>query len=207
MRLLAIFFIVVALAGPEFKKNNGPVSGKSNNVALYVDNSFSMMAEGQNGRLFENARQDALQLIEQSADNTNFIILSNSNEGNLNRMLGKNAAISELEKLEVTSSTKKLSQVINIRNHIMQNNELANCDTYMLSDFQANTSDISSFPIDSTNNYLFIPFKNLHNKNIYIDSLHIGNPDLMKNEVIELSVWIKTIQILITKSSTKVNNK
>ncbi len=191
MRLLAIFFIVVALAGPEFKKNNGPVSGKSNNVALYVDNSFSMMAEGQNGRLFENARQDALQLIEQSADNTNFIILSNSNEGNLNRMLGKNAAISELEKLEVTSSTKKLSQVINIRNHIMQNNELANCDTYMLSDFQANTSDISSFPIDSTNNYLFIPFKNLHNKNIYIDSLHIGNPDLMKNEVIELSVWIK----------------
>ncbi len=108
MRLLAIFFIVVALAGPEFKKNNGPVSGKSNNVALYVDNSFSMMAEGQNGRLFENARQDALQLIEQSADNTNFIILSNSNEGNLNRMLGKNAAISELEKLEVTSSTKKV---------------------------------------------------------------------------------------------------
>lgn len=190
-RLLAILFIVVALAGPELKESNGSEFDRYNNISLFVDNSFSMMAEGQNGRLFENARKDALQIIEQSADNANFIILSNSNEDNLNRTLSKNAAISEIEELEITASTKKLSQVINIRNRIMQNSELENCDTYFLSDFQSNTSDINSFPIDSTNNYIFIPFRNLNNKNIYIDSLHISNPDLMKNEVIGLTVWIK----------------
>ncbi|MBC8319217.1 MAG: BatA domain-containing protein [Bacteroidetes bacterium] len=191
MRILAIVFIVLALSGPELKKDEPATSYRTRTVALYVDNSFSMMAEGNNGRLFENARQDAIQIIEHSTDNTNFIVISNNNNGQLNRVLGKETAVSELEKLEITSDSKKLSQVMDTRNRVLQNSELQNCDTYIFSDFQANSSDITSFPDDSTNNYFFIPFHHLQNKNIYIDSCRIDNPDLMKNKVIGLTVWIK----------------
>ena len=159
MRILAIVFIVLALSGPELKKDEPATSYRTRTVALYVDNSFSMMAEGNNGRLFENARQDAIQIIEHSTDNTNFIVISNNNNGQLNRVLGKETAVSELEKLEITSDSKKLSQVMDTRNRVLQNSELQNCDTYIFSDFQANSSDITSFPDDSTNNYFFIPFQ------------------------------------------------
>ena len=191
LRMLAILFIVLALAGPERKKNNSTANINSNRVALYVDNSFSMMAEGSRGRLFENARQDAHQLVEHSTDNTNFIILSNSNSGHTNRVMDKKMALSELENLAITPESKLLSQVISSRNRIMENSELDNCDTYLFSDFQINSSNIIDLPIDSVNNYYFIPFKHLQNKNIYIDSCSFITPDIMKNKAIGLTVWIK----------------
>ncbi len=189
LRMLAILFIVLALAGPELKEDK--LSAASNTTAIYLDNSFSMMAEGQNGRLFESARQYALQVIEGSGENTNFIILSNDNDGHPNRVLGREASTSELEKMEISYNSKKISHVIASRNRILQNSDLQNCDTYIFSDFQAYTSNILALPEDSINNYFIIPFGHLQNKNIYIDSCHINTPDLMIEKVIALSVWIK----------------
>lgn len=191
LRMLAIFFIVFALAGPELKKDKSNNTIRSNTVALYIDNSFSMMAEGTRGRLFEIARQDALQLVEYSSDNTNFIILNNSNDGQLNRVLGKESAISELEKLTIIPHTKKLSQVIISRNRILENSKLKSCDTYLFSDFQTNSANISELPTDSINNYYFIPFQQLQNKNIYIDSCSFTTPEIMKDKTIGLTVWLK----------------
>ncbi|MFK5857036.1 MAG: BatA domain-containing protein, partial [Bacteroidota bacterium] len=191
LRMLAIFFIVFALAGPELKKDKSNNTSRSNTVALYIDNSFSMMAEGTRGRLFEIARQDALQLVEYSSDNTNFIFLNNSNDGQLNRVLGKESAISELEKLTIIPHTKKLSQVIISRNRILENSKLKSCDTYLFSDFQTNSANISELPTDSVNNYYFIPFQQLQNKNIYIDSCSFTSPEIMKDKTIGLTVWLK----------------
>ena len=191
MRMLAIFFIVFALAGPELKEDGDVQISNSLNTAIIIDNSYSMMAEGPNGRLFENARQDALELVENSADNSRFIILSNSNDGQQNKMLGKEAAAAQIENLKITPETKRLSQIITSRNRIIKNSELTNCDTYIFSDFQTNSTDIVSLPADSTNNYYLIPLRHLQNKNIYIDSCYIENPDIMADKVIKLTVWVK----------------
>jgi len=191
LRILAILFIVLALSGPELKKDSTNSVTNSNTSAIYVDNSFSMMAEGLGGRLFENARQDALQLIEHSPNNTNFIILSNNNNGQLNRVVGKEVAEAELEKLIITPDSKLLSQVISARNRIMTNSEFTYCDTYLFSDFQTKSANISELPIDSTNNYYFIHFQHLQNKNIYIDSCSIDTPEVMKGKNIGLTVWVK----------------
>ena len=191
MRLLAIFFIVFALAGPELKESGDEQINNSINTAIVIDNSYSMMAEGQNGRLFENARQDALELVENSTDNTRFIILSNSNDGQQNKILGKAAAAVHIENLKITPEIKRLSQLITSRNRIIKNSELKSCDTYIFSDFQTNSTDIVSLPADSTNNYYFVPLQHLQNKNIYIDSCYIENPDIMTDKVIKLIVWVK----------------
>jgi len=191
LRMLAILFIVLALAGPELKKNITNTVTSSNTKAIYVDNSFSMMAEGSGGRLFENARQDALQLVEHSPNNTNFIILSNSNSGQLSRVIGKEVVTSELEKLVIEPNSKLLSQVISARNRIMINGELTNCETYIFSDFQTKSANISELPIDTINNYYLIPFQHLQNKNIYIDSCGFNTPEIMKGKNIGLTVWIK----------------
>ena len=191
LRMLALLFIVLALAGPELKKKATNVAASSNTTSIYIDNSFSMMAEGSGGRLFENARQDAMQLVEHSSDNTNFIILSNNNDGQINRVIGKEVATLELEKLVITPNSKLLSQVISARNRIMTNSDLSSCDTYIFSDFQTNSANITDLPIDSTNNYVFIPLQHLQNKNIYIDNCGFNSPEIMIGKNIGITVLIK----------------
>ena len=191
LRLIAVALIVLALAGPEIKKNNKSNISESNTAAIYVDNSYSMLAEGRNGRLFESARKDALQLVKNSPTNTSFILLSNSSSGQLNRVLNKKVTISELEKLNISTDSKKLSQIISSRDRILKNSKLSSSKTYLFSDFQANSSNIDNLPEDSTSNYIFIPYHHLQNKNIYIDSCSFTSPYVMKNSSIGLTVWIK----------------
>ena len=191
LRILTIIFIVIAIAGPILKQKNTTSLSDSHAVTLYVDNSYSMMSEGLVGRLFESARQNALDIVNQNPDNTNFIILSNKPGVSSLRLLDKESAISILEEMEIASDVTNLSQIINTQNRILEKNESATSKTYLISDFQVNTSDISNFPEDSINDYTFIPLKHLNNKNIYIDSCAITSPDLMLGKVVDLSVWIK----------------
>jgi len=191
LRLITVALVVLALAGPEIKKNSKSNISESNTAAIYVDNSYSMLAEGRNGRLFESARKDALQLVKNSPTNTSFILLSNSSSGQLNIVLNKKVTISELEKLNISTDSKKLSQIISSRNRILKNSKLSSSKTYLFSDFQANSSNIDNLPEDSTSNYIFIPYHHLQNKNIYIDSCSFTSPYVMKNSSIGLTVWIK----------------
>ncbi len=191
LRILAIILFVVAMAGPILKKKSANTVSESSVVTLYVDNSYSMMSEGLVGRLFESARQNALDIINQNPDNTNFIILSNDLRVSSLRLLDKEAAISIIEEMEITSDVTNLSQIIGTQNRILEKNESSKSNTYLLSDFQKNTSDIRKFPKDSSNKYTFIPLKHLNNKNIYIDSCAITSPDLMPGKIVDLSVWIK----------------
>ncbi len=191
LRMLAIIFIVFALAGPELKKESAQQLSNSSTITIYVDNSYSMMAEGAAGRLFENARQDAMQVIDNSPDNSNFIIINNDNAGKLMRLISKEFAKSELEKLEISTESKKLSDILIIRNKILNNNNITSSNTYLFSDFQSNSTDISNLEIDSTSNYYFIPLKHIQNKNIYIDSCYINSSDLMRGSSIKLNVWVK----------------
>ncbi len=191
LRILAVILIVGAFSGPIIKDDNTIQNSESRVVALYIDNSFSMMSEGQNGRLFENARQDALGIIDHSADNTNFIFISNNTEAQNLQLLDKEAAASIIENLEITASTKKLSQIIAIRDRILTQNNIAKSDIYVFSDFQIKTTDIESFPADSTNRYFFVPLTNLSNKNIYIDSISLESSGIMTNEIVSIDIWIK----------------
>jgi len=191
LRILSILFIVLALAGPIPNQQVGSNVQSSKILTIYVDNSYSMLSEGINGRLFESARQEALNIINQNPDNANFIILSNSAVVSNMRLLDKEAAISAIEEMNVSSDAKETSQLINERNRILSKTNQKGNTTYLISDFQSNSTDIENIASDTISNYIFLPLTHLNNKNIYISDCEIDSPEMLAGKVIDISVNIK----------------
>jgi hypothetical protein len=75
LRILALAFIIIAFAKPMLKDDN---NNSSNTLtAIYIDNSPSLLAKQGVRSLFDKEIDAALQLILQSKENTQFLILSN----------------------------------------------------------------------------------------------------------------------------------
>ena len=62
-RIFTIAMLVIAFAGPFIRSNSGKNQKQSEVNIIYIDNSFSMEAEGKKGVVFEQARQIAKQII------------------------------------------------------------------------------------------------------------------------------------------------
>src|SRR3954463_7435883 len=58
-RILAIIFLVFAFAQPYIPRNKNTLVSGTRDVSLFIDNSFSMDAVGQNGSLIEVAKKKA----------------------------------------------------------------------------------------------------------------------------------------------------
>ena len=188
LRIISIASIVIAFANPQLKNKNDKVQPETGTIAIYTDNSFSMLAEGENGRLFEEARQNAMEIIVAAPENTKFIILNGKNQ---NTTLTQQEALSLMENLEISENITTLSQIIEDRNRLMKLKEIGSCNTYILSDAQSNIFDFERLQPDSVNNYTFIVFKHLFKRNIFVDSCNIQIPELIKNRLINLHTRIE----------------
>lgn len=74
-RLLLLSCIILAFSRPYFPEEND--TGGSPETIIYLDNSYSMEAEGQRGNLLERSKQE---LLEQFPENHNITLITNSEE-------------------------------------------------------------------------------------------------------------------------------
>lgn len=72
-RLLLLTFIIIAFAQPFFESKDS--KNASNELYVILDNSFSMQAKGKKGELLKRAVQE---LLEETPENVNFSLLTNS---------------------------------------------------------------------------------------------------------------------------------
>ncbi len=72
-RLLLLFFLILAFAQPFFTAKESKKA--TNEMYIILDNSYSMQAKGKKGELLKRAVQD---LLEQTPENQNFSLITNS---------------------------------------------------------------------------------------------------------------------------------
>ena len=72
-RLFLLAFIIVAFAQPFFESKDS--ENANNELYIILDNSFSMQAKGKKGELLKRAIQE---LLEETPENVNFSLLTNS---------------------------------------------------------------------------------------------------------------------------------
>ena len=72
-RLLLLLFIILAFAQPFFESKDS--KNANNELYIVLDNSFSMQAKGKKGELLKRAVQE---LLEETPENLNFSLLTNS---------------------------------------------------------------------------------------------------------------------------------
>lgn len=183
LRMAAMALIIIAFANPRLNSSRKNVNQKVK--ALYLDNSFSMMAEGRNGMLFENARQLADELIKNSGRDQRYLLQTN-NFSSGRHLLNRDEALKEIDHLKISPATRKLSSVNQRQQKLLK--KLKGVESYWFSDFQENSTDITRFAADSIDYYYFFPLEQVQNKNIYIDSCYFTKPLVLPGKQAEIKV-------------------
>lgn len=190
-RILMICGIILAFAKPYFPTNNTIEQNKQQVSAIYIDNSFSMNAEGSEGRAVESARQKATAIVSGSKTNTRFALFTNNPGQQYNRFYNKNEILRLIADVEVSHRSLPMSTVQISMQNIMEDLLLDNAkNLFFISDFQKNTSDIDQFTPDTTHTYNFIPVQVNQVPNLYIDTCWFESPTHHLNQDEKLHVRI-----------------
>jgi len=191
LRMLAIVAIVIAFAEPVFRKDDSQILAADALNTIYIDNSFSMMGEGEDGRLFEEAVSKAQELVNRSARDTRFVLLTNEAGVDQRRILTREAALNEIERLDISPASRNLSSIVSAAASIASEKDYSAYEMYIFSDFQKNRVDLSAIVKDTSAFKFLMPMSHLQKRNIYIDSCWLSDPVLIPNRKITLKVRLK----------------
>lgn len=187
-RLLAVSFLVFAFAQPYIPVNNSRNTGDQV-VALYIDNSFSMENEGQNGPLFEEAKEKARKLVRAYNSSDRFIIGSNSYTGR--HPVSQDDAIAEIDAIEIEKTSKPLTNIMASLKTSLQTNGQNNRQYYLFSDFQKHNRIMDFGNILDSNDQVSVVFaRSEGNNNISIDTAWFESPIIHLNKPINLKAKI-----------------
>ena len=142
-RLLILTSIIFAFAQPYFPSEN-PEEDNIETV-IYLDNSYSMQAIGQRGRLLDRSIQD---LLENLPDDRDFTLFTNTDEY-------KSAGKSDLQKIGYSISHLNFETVLLKAKNTFSNDPTSHKKLLLISDFQEefkfpptfNSHDISLYPL------------------------------------------------------------
>ncbi|MFA9389037.1 MAG: BatA domain-containing protein [Prolixibacteraceae bacterium] len=176
-RILLLIALIMAFAKPYIPTGNTEKQRANNVVGIYIDNSFSMNAEGPEGQAIESARQKAYAIVNGSHANTKFALLTNELSEMQNRFYSQNEMIKLIGEVQENHNWVMMSTVL-LRFQNMMANFLFKTDRtiYVISDFQRFSADLSNFQPDSLNTYNFVPIPVNSVANIYIDSCWFDAP-------------------------------
>jgi len=187
-RVLAVSAMVLAFAQPFIPLGQNSKTGGNNVVSVFVDNSFSMNAQGTDGALFEIAKNKARAIVNAYDNHDKFQVLTNDLSGSEQRVVNKTEALARIDNIEPTPASSNILDIWAKQNtaFLVEGNNYFH--SYIISDFQQTQFKLSGITPDSAINHNFIPLENKLAQNISIDSVYINTPFIKSNEPITLQI-------------------
>ncbi|AJR04003.1 vWA domain-containing protein [Siansivirga zeaxanthinifaciens] len=164
-RLLLFTAIIFAFTQPFF--SNYKAINLEKETVIYLDNSFSMQAQGDKGPLLKRAVQD---LINNIPEAENVSIVTNDQSF---RNTSIKAIKNELLQLNYTSNTLNLDAAVLKSKSFFTKNKKSVKNLVLISDFQQD-KNLSSLTKDSLVNINVVRLKPVNTNNISIDSAYIA---------------------------------
>ena len=194
-RLLFLLFIVLAFCQPVFKNENTNVTSSKLKIGILWDNSVS-----------NNVKVNGVTNLETGASLIDKIISSHSGESAMyflksSDLANKNGAQNKLLKPETIRSiiTDKDNSYTSNNTSLFVKNAVESIEStlgknenlllYYVSDFQKNES--KSIKIDSSVSLKFLKLPQPVGSNIFIDSVWLNSPTIIKGEPLELYYSIR----------------
>lgn len=188
-RILAICFLVFAFAQP-FIPNPSQHVGKTDQiVSIYLDNSFSMDATGEDGTYYEMGRQMAVELVEHYGEDVKFQLISNGSASTSSRLQNKEAMLASLDELEISNQSRTIPEILKLQAETERQNPKHATKSYIISDFQ--NKMLAPSEMKDSISYLSTIVLNARNQyNLSIDSVWFETPvrKIDAIEVLKISV-------------------
>lgn len=188
LRLLALACIIIAFAQPYLSTENSRTTPLSESFSIYIDNSFSMNAETEQGIALDVAKNKAFELINSFPNHSKIRIYSNNQLNISSPLLNKEQAISKIQEITPSPVITKLSDKLKT---IKIDKKEENVRIYVFSDFQKNQSDFQNIEIDTNSNITLLPLSLQRTNNLIVDSCWFEKPFHQLNQAEELLVSIK----------------
>jgi hypothetical protein len=190
-RILMIALLVFAFSKP-YKPTQFTEKQLANKATcIYIDNSYSMLAEGSDGIAIESARNKAVSIVNASLPGTKFALLTNDFEEKHARFYSAHEMIQLIAEVQETHNQALLSKVQS-RFENMLDNFLFETDkrVYVISDFQKKTNDLTNLKPDTLISFNFVPVPINSTPNLFIDSCWHESPAHHVDQVEEIHARI-----------------
>ncbi len=175
-RMLALTFVILAFAQPFIPLEDSERSSAVRSVSLYIDNSFSMEAAGEDGRLIDLAKARAAEVIAAFQTTDRFNVITNDLEGRHQRFYTQEEALNLVGEIEVSPSVIALSEVLERQQDLLLIEGEGAPSIFVFSDLQKNTHDGEGFLPDSAISVRFVPEQAAREANLFIDSVWFDTP-------------------------------
>ena len=143
------------------------------NIFIYVDNSFSMDAENENGNLLAQAKEKARSICKSYPTESNFWLITNDFLAKYNKSVNASAIGNYIDEISTTVYSKDLTQIVNRQ----ASENTKNSHLYIISDMQNSGLQVEKLStIDSTTTLFLVPLTANKNKNLSIDSCWVNSP-------------------------------
>lgn len=189
-RILAIVFFVLAFARPVIPNGLQELRTGSNDVSLYIDNSFSMENSDGNGLLLEKAKTKAREIVSAYNASDRFQLMTNDMEGRQFHWISKEEVLQEIDAVELSSSTVTVSTIVRRQSDFLHGGKSNNRYAYLISDFQTSVTDLPEIQYDSTLTVTLVPLEATEINNIFIDSVALNAPVFHRGNSVVAQVWL-----------------
>jgi len=186
-RMLAITALVLAFARPYLPNKNNKDGRQL--VSIYLDNSQSMGAAGENGQLFENAKNAARQIIENLPAEAEIQILDNALSPSTNRIYTPANATNLIDDLEMDFHPNDIGAIVQKVNNKYIAEGFASQHTFAISDYQT-TGEVDGVVLDSNINLNLVRLVPEMLQNLSIDSVWLDEPVVRPETPLKLKVKV-----------------
>jgi hypothetical protein len=166
---MAISLLVIAFAQPVIKDESTSAS-LGTDVLIYLDNSLSLSAQGDNGASnFDEIVNDGSSIADSYPEGASFHFVENAYENSLTTGFTRESLkelLTEVEQVGVDRDAQELYSRIKGSDFVG--------DVYLLSDFQGK-SDFTSIKKDSANQYFVKLIQSESLDNVFVDSVFLEN--------------------------------
>ncbi|MFC2176575.1 BatA domain-containing protein, partial [Bacteroidota bacterium] len=188
-RMLAITCLVLGFAQPVIPTSNSQQSSASKNVIVYVDNSFSMNAAGENGSLLQEAIAKSIEVASAYSGSASLKLLTNDFAAQHNRNLTIEEFKSEAAAMHPSPQARNLEDII--ARALSATDSTDAVSLYIISDLQKHQS-LSDLTLSNYKSNIYIlPVQSKIESNIYIDSCWFESPVRLPEQADALQVRIK----------------
>lgn len=177
LRLIVLSAIVFAFATPYVSPENVKSHHMQTQVAIYIDNSFSMSNTGSTGSLLEEAKKHLFDIVNTYPAGTGFTLLTNDDLNNRN--LTREQTINILSGIKTSPASKKLSEIFK---EVQTLTEQKPVTLFIISDFQKSNCDFPQIVTDSLIEPVFLVLEPENRNNLYIKEVTFGQAFHKKNQ-------------------------
>lgn len=195
-RILVVSCLVLAFAQPFIPIGEQSKKSGIQHVSLFIDNSFSMNANGSEGPLLETAKAKARSIVNAHPNNASFQILTNNLSGSEQRFVSKSDALQRIDAIAPSSASAQIKTIASRQQTAFDMENGVNKSAYYISDFQQSQFNLNDLPADTAIRFRFIPVTPSTLQNISIDSVYTTSPVIAKDNMV-------TFHVVATNHSTE----